>query len=79
MPRYFLKTTAEPTLPDTVGEQLPDDAAACAGAIASLAELLPGQTTELISGGAFGVTVAREDGSVFYRIDAIATTGETEQ
>lgn len=79
MPRYFLKTTAEPTLPDTVGEELPDDAAACAGAVASLSELLPGRTSDLIDGGSFGVTVARDDGSVFYRIDAIATTDKTEQ
>ena len=79
MPRYFLKTTAEPTLPDPVGEELVDDAAACAGAVASLSELLPGRTPDLIDGGSFGVTVAREDGRVFYRIDAIAKADDTEQ
>lgn len=79
MPRYFLKTTSQPTLPDPVGEDLPDDGAACAGAVASLAELLPGHTTELVGGGSFGVTVARDDGSIFYRIDVVATTRETEQ
>lgn len=79
MPRYFLKTTSQPTLPDPVGEELPDDVAACAGAVASLSELLPSRTTELVEGGSFGVTVAREDGSVFYRIDAVATTSEVQQ
>ena len=52
---------------------MPNDAAACASAVASLAELLPGEASKLVGGGTFGLTVAREDGTVFYRIEAVAT------
>ncbi len=73
MPRYYFDTTEDRVPVDTDGEALPDDATACASAVASLAELLPGRAPNLIDGGSFGVTVAREDGTVFYRIEAVAT------
>ena len=73
MPRYFFDTTADGTPVDAEGETLPNDAAACASAVASLSELLPGRACDLLTGGSFGVTVAREDGTVFYRIEAVAT------
>ena len=73
MPRYFFDTTSERTPVDADGETLPNDAAACASAVASLAELLPGEASKLVGGGSFGLTVAREDGTVFYRIEAVAT------
>ena len=73
MPLYYFDTSADRIPVDADGEILPDDAAACASAVASLSELLPGCLPDLIKGGSFGITVARADGTVFYRIEAVAT------
>lgn len=72
MPRYYFRTTPNGRQTDIEGEVLPNDNAACASAVASLSELLPVHSGEMVEGSTFGVAVAREDGTDFYRIEASA-------